>query len=81
MSDFDPTRLFLFGRDTVIPSPFPTYTKPRVLALSEADYLQDDDEIMVATVDDAVRGYPVKVVAPHHIVEDTLGGRPIAVTF
>lgn len=81
MSDFDPTRLFLFGRDTVVPSPFPTYAAPKHLAVAEARYLADDDEVMAVTVGDAVRGYPVKVVAPHHIVEDALGGGAVAVTF
>lgn len=81
MSTFDPSKLFLFGRDTWLPSPFPTYRRPRALALGEARYLSDDDEVMVLEAGGAVRGYPIRVVAPHHIVEDELGGQPVVVTF
>lgn len=81
MSDFDPSKLFLFGRDTIIPSPFPTYSHPRTLQLGEADYLKEDDEILVLESGAAARGYPIRVVAPHHIVEDNLNGREVVVTF
>lgn len=78
---FDPSKLQLFGRDTIMPSPFPTYAAPRALTLEEARYLVDRDEIMTLEVEGTVRGYPIRVVAPHHVVEDTLHGKPVVVTF
>lgn len=81
MSDFDPSKLFLFDRDSYFPNPFPTYRQPRALALGDARYLKPDDEIMVLEEGGAVRGYPIRVAAPHHIVEDALGGQDVVVTF
>ena len=81
MSDFDPSKLFLFGRDTVVPSPFTTFTPKEALPLSGVHYLRDDDEVLAVTVGKLTRAYPVRVAAPHHIVEDTLGEAHVTVTF
>lgn len=81
MATYDPQKLFLFGRDSVLKSPFPTYVSPKTLRLDEVRYLNDKDEVMAVEVDGGVRGFPVRVVAPHHIVEDDVAGRPVCVTF
>ena len=81
MSHFDPAKLFLFGRDTMLPNPFPTDRHPKTLALNEARYLKPEDEIMVLERGGSTRGYPIRVVAPHHIVEDVVDSQPVVVTF
>lgn len=44
-------------------------------------YVVSDDRIVVVTVGDATRAYPLSVVEAHEVVHDTLGGVPIAVTY
>jgi len=47
------------------------------------DYFADpDDEVIVLEADDSpARAYPVRVLSYHEIVNDRVGGRPVAVTW
>ncbi|MBL9150246.1 MAG: DUF3179 domain-containing protein [Phycisphaerae bacterium] len=44
-------------------------------------YVVSDDRVIVVTVGEETRAYPISVVEAHEIVHDTLGGVPIAVTY
>jgi hypothetical protein len=44
-------------------------------------YVVGDDRVIGVTVGGASRAYPLSVVEAHEVVEDTLGGIPIAVTY
>ena len=41
----------------------------------------DDDQVMTIAVKDEAVAYPVREMAYHHVVEDTVGGVPIVATY
>jgi hypothetical protein len=43
--------------------------------------VDSDDMVIAVKVNDARRAYPVREMAYHHVVNDTLGGEPIAATY
>ena len=57
----------------------PPLDGPLVVAATAASYLGADDPVVGVAVGDAARAYPLKVLAQHEVVNDVLGGRPIAV--
>lgn len=57
------------------PLPGPTF-----VAVAEAPWAADD-VMMTVRVGDETRGYPVRVMAYHHVLNDELGGRPLVVTY
>ena len=82
--DFDPGRLHLFDRDrTLLPTGFvfKTWDHPGGVAVGAGALYDDDDEILTVEVAGAVRGYPLRVIASHHIVQDRIGEREVLVTF
>lgn len=65
------------GRDGI-----PPIDKPRTISQKEADkFLEDHEPVLVVEQGRAVRAYPVQILIWHEIVNDELGGRPIAVTY
>ena len=65
------------GRDGI-----PPIDKPRTVSQEEADeFLDDREPVLVVQQGRAVRAYPVQILIWHEIVNDELGGRPIAVTY
>jgi Protein of unknown function (DUF3179) len=60
----------------------PPVDDPEPTAQADADeWLSEREPVLVVEVGDRVRGYPVQILVWHEIVNDTLGGRPIAVTY
>jgi hypothetical protein len=53
---------------------------PRVLALNQAG-LDPDDMVLVVRQGSESRAYPVRMMAYHHLVNDTLGGSPVLPTY
>ena len=47
----------------------------------DASFISDDDQVMAITVNDEAVAYPIRQMAYHHVVEDTVGGVPIAATY
>ena len=47
----------------------------------EAYPYEPDDDVIVVEIDGEVRGYPIRYLTYHEIVDDELGGVPIAVTW
>ncbi len=65
------------GRDGIPPIDEPTYA-----SLEEAGgFLSDREPVIVVEEGSEVRGYPLQILVWHEIVNDHLGGRPIAVTY
>ncbi len=65
------------GRDAI-----PALTAPRYVTLAEAStYYADDIPLVQINVDGDVRGYPLEILTWHEIVNDVVGGIPVAVTF
>jgi hypothetical protein len=68
----------------------PVLDLPALMTASEVDsisrnhrtrYLVPDDRVIGVILGGAARAYPLRVLAWHEVVNDTLGGRAIAVTF
>jgi hypothetical protein len=65
------------GRDTWAPLDY-----PEVVEASPAGaWLPDDDVVFGVVVGGEARAYPQRVLEVHQVVNDTLGGEPIAVTY
>ena len=58
------------------PLPNPAYAKS-----ADATFLTDDDRVLSVTIGDESVAYPVRLMAYHHLVEDTVGGVPIVATY
>jgi Protein of unknown function (DUF3179) len=60
----------------------PPVDQPKPTSQAEADeWLADREPVLSMEVGDRVRAYPLQIMVWHEIVNDTLGGRPIAVTY
>ena len=57
------------------PNAAPTY-----VALRDAQ-VDTDDMVLVARIGEQARAYPVRIMAYHHLVNDTVGGVPIVPTY
>ena len=65
------------GRDGI-----PPVDEPRPVPQDEAEeWLSEREPVLVVEADGAVRAYPVQILVWHEIVNDELGGEPIAVTY
>ncbi len=60
---------------------FQSLTDPAVAPAAQMTQLGDDEEVLGLTLGGKSRAYPARFIAWHHIVNDTLGGRPVAVTY
>jgi hypothetical protein len=47
----------------------------------EAGFVNDSDMVMTVKINGEAVAYPVRLMAYHHVVEDVVGGTPIAVTY
>mgnify|MGYP005843304841 FL=1 len=56
--------------------------KPQMVSVVEADNEMHPQEMIVTlTVGDDSRAYPISVLSAHEVVNDTVGGRPVVVTW
>jgi hypothetical protein len=64
------------------PDGIPPIDEPAFVTVDEADAWLDPEEPVVALeVGDEVRAYPVQILMWHEIVNDTVDGMPVAVTY
>jgi hypothetical protein len=54
---------------------------PASLAAVETDYFGDEELVLGVEFAGEVRAYPVRMLRYHHIVNDTVGGEPLLVTY
>jgi hypothetical protein len=60
----------------------PPVDEPKPTPQGDADeWLSDREPVLAVEVGDQVRAYPLQILVWHEIVNDTLDGRPIAVTY
>lgn len=60
----------------------PAIDDPRFESADEADrWLEDREPVMVVELDGTAKAYPLSILIWHEIVNDAVGGRPVAVTF
>ncbi|TVR35745.1 MAG: DUF3179 domain-containing protein [Nitriliruptor sp.] len=64
------------------PDGIPPIDDPAFESVEAADeWLTDDSPVMVVDVDDDVRAYPLAILTWHEIVNDTVGGVPLVVSY
>ncbi len=64
------------------PDGIPPIDDPQFISVSAADaWLNDVEPVLVVDVNGDVRAYPIQIMMWHEIVNDTVGGVPLAVTY
>lgn len=63
------------------PDGIPSIDRPQFTPAAEVNFLQDDDVVLGVVHGDDVRAYPLRILIWHEIVNDTVGGIPVAVTY
>ena len=58
------------------PLPNPAYAKA-----AEASFVNDADRVMAVAIGNEAVAYPIRIMAYHHVVADTVGGVPIVATY
>lgn len=61
--------------------PFLPYDNPPMTSSSKANYLSDDEPVIGLNFPEGRRAYPLRMVAWHHIINDSTGKRPLAITY
>ena len=54
---------------------------PVFLAAAEAEYFGDDELVLGVEWAGEVRAYPVRMLRYHHVINDSVGGSPLLVTY
>ncbi len=75
----------LVPRDRIVyggapPDGIPSIDAPTFAGTGEIE-LEDDEAVVVVSVDGETRLYPVRILIRHEIVNDVIGGAPVAVTY
>ena len=60
---------------------FPSLDSPNFVAAGEASHVADDAVVIAISYGGEHRAYPARILDHHEIVNDTIGGDPIAVTW
>lgn len=64
------------------PDGIPPIDDPQFVSVSEADeWIHEVEPVLVVDIDGDVRAYPIQIMMWHEIVNDTVGGVPLAVTY
>lgn len=59
----------------------PSIDTPKFIAPDKADFMKDDDIVLSYTHDGTTRAYPLRILVWHEIVNETINGKPILVTY
>ena len=59
----------------------PAILEPKFLSPEAASYLNDSDQVIGIQIGAEARAYPIKILNWHEVVNDTVNGVPIIVTF
>lgn len=59
----------------------PAIDDPVFVPASEADFLKTDDLVLALEINGDARAYPANILNAHEIVNDTIGGEPVVVTY
>jgi hypothetical protein len=64
------------------PDGIPPIDDPQFVTVAEADaWLSDTEPVLLLDIDGDERAYPVQILIWHEIVNDTVGGVPVAITY
>jgi hypothetical protein len=59
----------------------PDLTRPPVLSAAQADYLNPDDRVFAVSLNGEHRAYPLRILNPHEMANDVVGGVPFALAY
>lgn len=59
----------------------PAIDEPRCLPTGAVDFLTDNAPVVVVEVNGDARAYPLEILTWHELVNDTIGGEPITVSY
>ena len=59
----------------------PAISEPKFLKSNQADFLKDSDHIIGVRIGNEAKAYPIKILNWHEVVNDTIKGVPVVVTF
>ena len=60
----------------------PSIDSPKFISVAEADKILEDGELVVGLdINGDIRAYPLQILVWHEIVNDIVGGSPVAVTY
>ncbi|MDJ0768240.1 MAG: DUF3179 domain-containing protein [Ilumatobacter sp.] len=63
------------------PDGIPPVDEPRFLQPADVDFLAENEPVLALEIDGDARAYPVQILTWHEIVNDTVGGVPVSVTY
>lgn len=63
------------------PDGIPSIERPRFHRTGDVDFLDDQEPVIAVEVAGDARAYPVQILTWHEIVNDTIGGVPVTVTY
>lgn len=63
------------------PDCIPSIDQPEFLPAADVGFLDEDDLVMVVSMDGDSRAYPTRILDRHEVVNDRFGELPVAVTF
>lgn len=59
----------------------PAIMNPKFVRSGEAEFLKPDDQVIGVRTRGEVKAYPMKILNWHEVVNDTISGIPVVVTF
>ena len=65
----------------VAPDGIPDLRDPPTISPAQADYLNADDRVFGVSINGEHRAYPLRIVNPHEMANDVLGGEPISLVW
>ena len=81
-TDFDKVNVDFSEIRTIIPrDQIPSIDNPEFIPVGEETDLPDREPVMSVVINGDARAYPLRIMMWHEIVNDTIGGTPVAVTY
>ncbi len=74
----DPARVISGGPP---PDGIPPIDEPRFVRAEDVDWLTPDEPVLAPAIGETARAYPVQILIWHEIVNDTIDGQPVAITY
>lgn len=59
----------------------PSLTNPQFIESAQVDFLDDDDRLIAVSADGEIKAYPLRIMARHECVNDSIGDTNVAVTY
>ncbi len=59
----------------------PAIDHPKFVSVAEATFVDDREPVLTLEVDGDARAYPVQILVWHELVNDVVGGEPVAVSY